>query len=476
MKFSKSAVAISVSLILISLPLVGGVIVKVNTNDVSFSGEYSLADKTTLLNKINLLREGTVVGLEASGTGENSIQTQVGGLDYQASSNIDVDGAFRTVSSFSASRDGSIVSSSLNCDGSGSAAVSGSSGSNFAGQQASVLEGNLVLFQDLWLGRGIVASQDTSIDGYAGVIASFADSSQDLMVAEGGFVGGDGELRARLDATSFGSASGSGFVYINGVNCVDPDTYGAINSIGGSMYLEGLSRSDVSTGRFSFTVTNSGTTGTTSGTTTTTSSSLTSLGSDPEIVSYPGGSSTSYVLNGKKINQNNPLQLYLKTDSYLTAEGLTASSANSAIALAANTWDYWTKSSQNNLFVATVINDASKSSDAMDGYSVSSFVPISGTALAYAKTYTDANGYVIEADVNYNSNYDWTASSTVAGYDLQTVALHELGHVVGLGDLYTLPADDPRKTDYSEIMNCYTHKQHNLGAGDIKGLQSIYGV
>lgn len=168
--------------------------------------------------------------------------------------------------------------------------------------------------------------------------------------------------------------------------------------------------------------------------------------------------------------------------SSLTGETLDPALANNAVTLAANTWDYWTKPDQNNLFMPTVINDASKSTDVADGYSVQAFKPISGTStLAYTRIYTNRYGYIAEADTCYNTNRVWTTDFSVAKsnrnvIDLQTVALHELGHACGLGDLYTLPSTDPRRKDTNEIMNSYGAPRHNLGAGDIKGLQSIYGV
>ena len=67
--------------------------------------------------------------------------------------------------------------------------------------------------------------------------------------------------------------------------------------------------------------------------------------------------------------------------------------------------------------------------------------------IAYTHSYVDSSGYLREADIVYNTNWAWTAdySSPKANsraVDLQTMALHELGHVTGLGDLYLLPNTD----------------------------------
>lgn len=42
------------------------------------------------------------------------------------------------------------------------------------------------------------------------------------------------------------------------------------------------------------------------------------------------------------------------------------------------------------------------------------------------------NGYLIESDININSDQKWTNGSMSGHYDVHTVFLHELGHTVGL--------------------------------------------
>ncbi len=101
------------------------------------------------------------------------------------------------------------------------------------------------------------------------------------------------------------------------------------------------------------------------------------------------------------------------------------------------------------------------------------FAPLSGSALAVAQTWWYTNsGEVVESDVRYNSNYGWTLNWDSARYgtwDVQSVALHEIGHATGLGDIY------PTSNDFNQIMNSYDGPQHYLGLGDITGLRKIYG-
>jgi hypothetical protein len=81
---------------------------------------------------------------------------------------------------------------------------------------------------------------------------------------------------------------------------------------------------------------------------------------------------------------------------------------------------------------------------------------------------------IVEADIEFNEYYAWSASTSCpSGYiDVQTVALHELGHWVGLADLYS--AGDAAKVMYGYSYSGTTKRA--LTADDIAGIQSIYGA
>ncbi len=71
----------------------------------------------------------------------------------------------------------------------------------------------------------------------------------------------------------------------------------------------------------------------------------------------------------------------------------------------------------------------------------------SSYSLAHAIYWFDSSGIIEEVDIEFNDYYTWsTADTPSAGqYDIQTVALHELGHWLSLRDLYgdvpTYPQD-----------------------------------
>jgi hypothetical protein len=203
------------------------------------------------------------------------------------------------------------------------------------------------------------------------------------------------------------------------------------------------------------------------------------------------GSSKSYKLLNYQINTKKPVQLYLKADSTLTGLGLDATTVGKSIATAAETWD---RSTSKELFKDNVVVSTNAVADTGDGYSVHAFIPIDGSAIAYARTWT-SRGYVVDSDVCYDSdgyttlsdgsiaknrwtttwnNNWWTKDSdgtTKLFFDVQSLALHELGHTGGMGDLYLI-----NSKDWYQVMNSYDGPQRYLGAGDIAGLQKKYGM
>lgn len=83
------------------------------------------------------------------------------------------------------------------------------------------------------------------------------------------------------------------------------------------------------------------------------------------------------------------------------------------------------------------------------------------------------NRQLVEWDQIYDDiTFDWSAeSSGVAGkMDFDNIATHELGHSVGMGDLYNTCVDETMYgySDYAET------KKRNLNPGDIAGINKLY--
>jgi len=80
---------------------------------------------------------------------------------------------------------------------------------------------------------------------------------------------------------------------------------------------------------------------------------------------------------------------------------------------------------------------------------------------------------IVEWDIVLNTDFTWATNGNPDDMDIQNIATHEVGHVVGLADLY---ADNYME----QTMYGYSHdgeiKKRDLLAGDILGAQSLYGL
>jgi len=153
-------------------------------------------------------------------------------------------------------------------------------------------------------------------------------------------------------------------------------------------------------------------------------------------------------------------------------EGLSANDVTSAISTSAETWDSATgKELFNNAY--SVDNTATygvydhKNAIVFDTYSGSSNV-IAVTSVWY----TRGSKQIVEFDILFNDYFNWgDAASNSNLMDLQNIATHELGHSVGLSDLYN--------TCTQETMYGYSTEgdliKRDLNTGDIAGLTKIYG-
>ena len=78
---------------------------------------------------------------------------------------------------------------------------------------------------------------------------------------------------------------------------------------------------------------------------------------------------------------------------------------------------------------------------------------------------------LVEWDQVYNTDFTWNTDGNPSDMDFDSIATHELGHSVGLADLYT--ADCSEETMYGfgsegEI------KARDLNVGDITGISKLY--
>lgn len=85
---------------------------------------------------------------------------------------------------------------------------------------------------------------------------------------------------------------------------------------------------------------------------------------------------------------------------------------------------------------------------------------------------------IIEFDILFDTDYDWydctKENCTVAnkGMDLQNIATHEIGHGIGLSDLYKAECSEETMYGYSWEGDI---QKRDLNTGDIAGLHILYG-
>lgn len=78
---------------------------------------------------------------------------------------------------------------------------------------------------------------------------------------------------------------------------------------------------------------------------------------------------------------------------------------------------------------------------------------------------------IVEWDQIYNTSYQWSASGESGKMDFENIATHELGHSVGLIDLYNSSCID--ETMYGYATEGET-KKRDLNTGDITGMNKLY--
>jgi hypothetical protein len=93
-----------------------------------------------------------------------------------------------------------------------------------------------------------------------------------------------------------------------------------------------------------------------------------------------------------------------------------------------------------------------------------SMIPLGSGTLAEAMLPPPFNGGSDAGDVVFNSNIVWQINSS---YDLETVAIHEIGHALGMGHSQITTAD---------MYAYYNAMKQSLTTDDSSGIQSIYGT
>jgi hypothetical protein len=155
--------------------------------------------------------------------------------------------------------------------------------------------------------------------------------------------------------------------------------------------------------------------------------------------------------------------------------GLDAAVITSAIMAGATEWDSHTGA---NLFGPYLIDNTANWDSTPDKRNELSFGNYNQTGVIAVTRYwissvNKTTKRIVEFDIMFDTDFAWgDASVNPALMDLQNIAVHEIGHGIGLADLYSTSCS--LETMYGYSTEGETSKR-DLYNGDIKGVQTLYG-
>lgn len=160
-----------------------------------------------------------------------------------------------------------------------------------------------------------------------------------------------------------------------------------------------------------------------------------------------------------------------------SSSGLSQNQVETALGATLTEWDSHTSTS---VFGTLSFNSGANFDSSPDGVSELSFgnYPTTGV-IAVARIWGVFSGppsvrYIDQFDIQFDTDFTWgDATLDATLMDLQNIATHEIGHGVGLADVYESACSEV--TEYGYSTEGETKKQ-TLEQPDITGLQSLYGI
>ncbi len=192
----------------------------------------------------------------------------------------------------------------------------------------------------------------------------------------------------------------------------------------------------------------------------------------PAKPSKGGTACYAFISKGAKLISTENL-LVNPSGSGMTDEYVISSTISSAME-----WDNHTSAV---IWGTTDLDYTANFDSAADGRNEISFGPYSDpNVIAVTRIWGIFSGplsarYLDQFDILFNTAYSWgdvAATGDTVLMDYINIATHEIGHGVGLSDLYNTCVDE---TMYGYSTEGET-KKRDLNTGDIQGLQKLYGI
>ncbi len=185
------------------------------------------------------------------------------------------------------------------------------------------------------------------------------------------------------------------------------------------------------------------------------------------IALEPGSVSAAYVTSGFKWNSGSASWSYNGTGAAASVSG----TANGALQAAASTWGQ-----QGAAFSfsggGTTSNGTGACGGGTDGSNTVGWAPQSGSVLAVTCSWFGSTGNpfkpAVEFDMQIDPEWNWTTGSSIQ-IDLQSVALHEFGHALGLN--HSGSGSAVMFASYSNGTDKRTPT-----SDDVNGILAIYGA